>query len=216
MRFATRVKNVILSPRETFQNILAEGYSMTEPIGVVLGITFLNAFLAGIGAIWGMDALTDFISERVHILSDTVVWEVDLSGFTGIFIAVAFGVAIAYAIISLFPWIINSGISHIAAKHVFSGLGDFESLLCLYGYTHIAGLAVTAGLILFIIAPVAGIVALLAVGLLQILWTTVLRTLSVREVYGLDLGQSFICAIMPTLLVAVFVLLITAPMFFFV
>ena len=202
---------MIFSPRETFQNILAEGFSMAEPVGLVLGINFLNALLFGIGAIRGIDALTDFFSERVHMVSDNVVWEVDTSGFTEFFLVVAFGVAIAYAIISLFPWIINTGISHVSAKHLFNGLGDFESLLCTYGYAHVAGLALTFGLILFIIVPVAGIVALLAVGLLQLLWTIVLRTLSVSEVYGLDLGRSFICAIMPYLLVMVFVVLLFVP-----
>jgi len=216
MKFVNRVKNVIFSPRAAFQNILAEGFSMTEPVGIVLGINFLNALLFGIGAIRGMNLITDFISRRVHISPEIINLEIDVSGVTGILLAIFLGMAVFYAIYSLFPWIINAGIGHIMAKHVFNGLGDFESLLCTFGYSQITAISLTLGLLVFIIYPVTGLFVLLAMGIVKLIWSIVLRTLSVSEVYGLDLGRSFISVIMPYLLLLAFGLISSGfPFFFF-
>ncbi len=216
MKFVQRVKNVIFSPRKTFQNILAEGFSMMEPVGLVVGITFLNVLLAGIGVVRGIDAITDFLSERVHIFpSPPIHWQIDISSFTGVIFTAFLGVAVIVAIYSLVPWIINAGIGHISAKYLFNGLGDYESLLAMYGYSHVAALTLTVGLLVFIASPVVGIFVILAMELAQWLWTLLLRTFSVSEVYGLDIGRSFICAIMPYLLLFVFVFAMTGVPFIF-
>lgn len=215
MKFVDRVKNVIFSPRAAFQNILAEGFSMTEPVGIILGISFINALLFGIGLIRGSNVVVDFLSERVHIYPDVVHWEIDISGFTGFILAIAVGVAVVYTIYSLVPWIITAGIGHITAKHVFKGLGDFESLLCTFGYSHIAALSYTFGLVVFVLAPVTGFFVLIAMGIAHFLWSIVLRTLAVSEVYGLDTGRSFLCVIVPHLLLLVFGLLMSGIPFFF-
>jgi len=200
MKFVTRVKNVIFSPKAAFQNILAEGFSMTEPVSIVLGINFINALLFGIGAVRGLNLITDFISRRVHISPDIINMKINLSGYSGVIFAAFLGIAVLYAVYSLFPWIINAGIGHVIAKHVFNGLGDFESLLCTFGYSQIAAISLTLGLLIFIFYPVTGLFVILGMKIVELIWSVVLRTLSVSEVYGLDLGRSFISVIMPYLL----------------
>ncbi|MEA1994047.1 MAG: YIP1 family protein [Euryarchaeota archaeon] len=215
MRFANRMKKVIVSPRETFQNILAEGFSMTEPVGIVLGMNFLKTFLAGLCIIRGIDEITEFFSERVHISPDVINWEIDLSGFTGVILVAFVGIALAFATYSLIPWILTAGIGHATAKYMFKGIGDFESLLCTYGYSQIASLATVFGLLIFILHPVAGFFALIAMKIAESLWTLALRILSVSETYGLDLGRSFICVIMPYLLPILLVILLSGVPFIF-
>ena len=216
MKFMDRVKNVIFSPRTAFQNMLAEGFSMTEPVGIILGVSFVNALLFGVGIIRGFNAVSDFLSERMHIYPDVVHWEIDISGFTGFLLAIFVGAAVIYAIYSLIPWIITAGIGHITAKHIFKGLGNFESLLCTFGYSHIAAISYTFGLIVFVLAPMTGFFVLIAMGIAHFIWSLVLRTLSISEVYGLDTGRSFLCAIMPhLLLLLLWVLAAGIPFFFF-
>lgn len=215
MRFVHRMKNVIVSPRKAFQNILAEGFPMTEPVGIVLGMNFLKAFLIGACTIRGLDEVTEFFSERVHVSPHVVTWEINLSEFTGLLLAASIGISIAWAIYSLIPWILTAGIGHATAKFVFKGIGDFESLLCTYGYSQIASLATILGFLIFLVSPVAGFFMLLALVIAELLWTLVLRILSVSETYGLDLGRSFICVIMPYLLPFLLAILLAGVPFMF-
>ena len=207
VKFANRVKNVIFSPRDAFQNILAEGFSMTEPLAVILGMSFLNIVLFGIGVVRGMSFIEDLFLGRIYVYPDFGEIQINFSGYSALLLTFFLGIAIFFTILSLFSWIVNAGVAHIVAKHIFHGLGDFESILCTYGYSEIASISLTLGLLIFIFSPVIGIFAILGMKIAEFIWRIVLRTLAVSEVYGLDLGRSFLCAITPYLLISAFCLI---------
>jgi hypothetical protein len=129
-----------------------------------------------------------------------------IAGITGItFLPLI--VALIYVILGLLNLLIWAGITHIIAKFLFKGEGNFVNLFGLLGYTSVTFILGIFALMTLILGTT--IISSWLLFTLMIFWILIIGIVAVEAEYKIGIGKSFLslCGIPILILVLIFLLL---------
>jgi len=107
--------------------------------------------------------------------------------------------AILFIIIGLVKLVIWSGITHVIAKFVFHGEGQFVKLFGLFGYMSVAFILGIVALALLILGSIFAALLLLV---LMIVWMCILAIVAVDAEHKIGVGRAFLSLIgIPALII---------------
>jgi hypothetical protein len=174
--FFDGIFDIMVSPEKSFRTILDEK-SATQGIFVFI---FFAAFLG--------------------IMAGALIAGFVRNAFLPILFAILF---IIYGLVKLLIW---AGISHLIAKFVFKGEGNFVNTFGLFGYTSVASILGIFGIMTLMIATTIFTSAMLW-GLMYI-WTILIGTVAVNAEHKIGIGKSFLSCFGVPSLVVIFVFMI--------
>ncbi len=110
-------------------------------------------------------------------------------------------VAILFIIIGLVKLLVWSGISHIIAKFVFHGKGQFVQVFELFGYMSVAFILGIVALALLVLGSIFAALLLLV---LMIVWMCILAIVALDTVHEIGVGRAFLSIIgIPALIIII-------------
>jgi len=186
--FLNRLGGILLDPRETFEQVVAEKRGFLEPLlivflshgiqGAVIG-SFIATIILGIWA---------FLGEWLGAAPHGLIVSIPIITFFVAFIA------------ALILWVILAGIAHLCARYVFKGVGSFGQLFKLYGYASVPySLIILATVLIginFSLSPLS-----LILGLISIFWMVLTMVVAVDTNYKIGLGKAFISSFVGPMIV---------------
>lgn len=201
--FMVRMGGFVTSPRVFFNVVIHERREPLEPLLYVALFAIAKWGLSGV-LITGLaeSAMSSFGMTPFAALSEAS-WLRSL---------LVYGMILGGTVSELFAWFLWSLLAHAVAK-VLKGGGGYMRSLNVLGYAWVADVAVVAALLFSTLFPPL-LILCITVLIVSSVWKVVIAGIGLSEAHGFSLSKGLVSAVLPWLIMAAGVIVLTSPWWF--